>query len=135
MLVSKHSERNIAPKISLYNLRKNNIFERRKVHSFYHGTESLSFLGPKNWDLVELELKQLESLEIFKLKTKKWIPFECIELTYNKLGFFKAERLTMIIDCYYHFYHSRCLYDNMYIYIYIYICIRMFVIFLAIYLI
>ena len=64
-------------KISLYNLRRNNTFERRQVHSVYHGTESLSFLGPKIWDLVPLELKQLESLEVFKLKIKKWIPFEC----------------------------------------------------------
>ena len=35
------------PKISLYNLRSNNTSERRQVHSVYHGTESLSFLGPK----------------------------------------------------------------------------------------
>ena len=66
------------PKISLYNLRRNNTFERRQVHSVYHGTESLSFLGPKISDLVPLELKQLESLEVFKLKIKKWIPFECL---------------------------------------------------------
>ena len=65
------------PKISLYNLRRNNTFERRQVHSVYHGTESLSFLGPKIWDLVPLEFKQLENLEAFKLKIKKWIPFEC----------------------------------------------------------
>ena len=63
-------------KISLYNLRRNNTFERRQVHSVYHSTELLSFLGPKIWDLAPLELKQLESLEIFKLKIKKWIPFE-----------------------------------------------------------
>ena len=36
------------PKISLYNLRGNNTFERRQVHSAYHIAESLSFLGPKN---------------------------------------------------------------------------------------
>ena len=65
------------PKISLYNLRRNSTFERRQVHSVYHGAELLSFLGLKIWDLVPLELKQLESLEVFKLKIKKWIPFEC----------------------------------------------------------
>ena len=65
------------PKISSYNLGRNNTFQRRQVHSVYHSTESLSFLGPKIWDLVPLELKQLESLEVFKLKIKKWIPFEC----------------------------------------------------------
>ena len=64
------------PKISLYNLRRNNTL-RRQVHSVYHGMESLSFLCPKIWDLVPLELKQLESLEVFKLKIKKWILFEC----------------------------------------------------------
>ena len=64
-------------KISLYNLRRNNAFERRQVHSVYHGTESLPFLSPKFWDLVSLELKKLESLEVFKLKIKKWILFEC----------------------------------------------------------
>ena len=52
------------PKIGLYNLCN-------------HGTESLSFLGQKIWDLMPLELKQLESLEVFKLKIKKWISFEC----------------------------------------------------------
>ena len=56
----------------------NNTFERREVHSAYYSTESLSILGPKILDLVPLGLKQLESLEIFKLKIKKWIPFECL---------------------------------------------------------
>ena len=50
------------PKISLCNLCRNNPFWRLQVHSVYHGTESLSFLGPKIWDLAQLELKQLESL-------------------------------------------------------------------------
>ena len=59
------------PKMSFYNLRRNNTFERRQVHSVYHSTESLSFLGPNIWNLVPLELKQLEILEVFKLKIKK----------------------------------------------------------------
>ena len=49
-------------KTSSYNLRRNHAFEKRKVHSVYHGTESLSFLGPKLWDLVPVELKQSDSL-------------------------------------------------------------------------
>ena len=37
--------------------------EKRKVHSVYHGTESLSFLGPKIWNLVPVELmKELGTL-------------------------------------------------------------------------
>ena len=65
------------PKTSLYNLRRNDTFKRRQVHSVYHGTESLSFLGPKIWDLVPSEFKQSQSLEIFKSKIKKWIPSQC----------------------------------------------------------
>ena len=67
------------PKISLHNLRRNNTFERRQVHSVYHGTESIPFLGSKIWELVSLVLKQLESLEVFKLKIKEWIPFEFVK--------------------------------------------------------
>ena len=58
-------------KTSSYSLRRNDTFEKRKVHSVYHGTESLSFLGPKIWDLVPGELKQSETLYSFKLKKKK----------------------------------------------------------------
>ena len=64
-------------KASSYNLRRNDTFEKRQVHSVYHSTESLSFLGPKIWDLVPVELKQSESLDSFKLKIKNWVPFEC----------------------------------------------------------
>ena len=65
------------PKTSSYNLRRNDTFEKRKVHSVYHGTESLSFLGSKIGDLVPMELKQLGTLYSFKLKIKNWVLFEC----------------------------------------------------------
>ena len=64
-------------KTSSCNLRRNNTFEKRKVHSVYHGTESLSFLGPKICDLVRVELKKSETLYSFKSKIKNWVPFEC----------------------------------------------------------
>ena len=65
------------PKTSSYNLRRNDTFEKRKVHSVYHGTESLSFLGPKIWDLVPVKLKQSETPYSFKLKIRNWVSFEC----------------------------------------------------------
>ena len=80
-------------KITWFYLRRNDTFERRQGHSVYYGTESLSFLSPKIWDLVTLELTKLESLEVFKFKIKKWIPFEFEK----KLGFFEAVRLRIII--------------------------------------
>ena len=57
-------------KTSSYNLRRNDAFEKRQVNFVYHGTESLSFLVPKIWDLVPVELNQLEGLDFFKLKIK-----------------------------------------------------------------
>ena len=54
-----------------FNLRRNSSFSVRQVHSVYHGTESLSFLGPKIWELVPEDIKQSECLEIFKNKIKK----------------------------------------------------------------
>ena len=36
-----------APKMSSYDLRKNNSFKRRRVKPVCHGTESVSYLGPK----------------------------------------------------------------------------------------
>ena len=57
-------------KTSSYSLRRNDTFEKRKVHSVYHGTESLLFLGPKIWDLGPGELKQSETLYSFKFKKK-----------------------------------------------------------------
>ena len=70
---------------------RNDTFEKRQMHSLYHGTESLSFLGPKIWNLVPMKLKQSDSLDSFKLKIKNWVPFECLSRlrkTYiQQLGF------------------------------------------------
>ena len=67
----------LVPKTSSYNLRGNDTFEKRKVHPVYHGTESLSLLVPKIWDLVPAELKQSETLYSFKLKIRNWVLFKC----------------------------------------------------------
>ena len=59
-----------APKMSSYDLRNNNSFKRRRVKSVWHGTELVSYLGPKIWDLVPNEIKESESLNGFKFKSK-----------------------------------------------------------------
>ena len=64
-------------KTSLYNLHKNDTYERCQVHSIYHVTESLSLLHPKIWNLIPVELKQSERLYSFIIKIKNWIPFGC----------------------------------------------------------
>ena len=81
-------------KTSSNNLCRNDTFEKRQVYSVYHGTKSLSFLGPKIWDLVPVELKQSDSLDSFKSKIRNWVSFECpwrlCKTYYNKEDFFKA---------------------------------------------
>ena len=59
------------------NLRRNDTFEKCKVNPVYHSAESLSFLGPRIWDLVPVELKQSDAFYSFKSKIKNWVPFEC----------------------------------------------------------
>ena len=48
-----------------YNLRSNSNFAVSNVTSVFHGSESISYLGPKIWDIVPSELKQLTSLNAF----------------------------------------------------------------------
>ena len=60
-----------------YNLRKPCQFYRPEVNSVYHGTESVSFLGPIIWDLVLNELKHVGKLAAFKKAIKKWSPEKC----------------------------------------------------------
>ena len=61
-----------------YNFRRNDTLQRRRVNSVRHGTESISFLGPKIWDLVPSDIKLSQSLSIFKRKIKKWVPLKCL---------------------------------------------------------
>ena len=65
------------PALYPYNLRLKDVLQRRRVNSVRHGTESLSFLGPKIWDIIPENMKQSETVEMFKTKIKRWIPVEC----------------------------------------------------------
>ena len=60
-----------------YNFRRNDTLQRRRVNSVRHGTESVSFLGPKLWDLIPSDIKISQSLSIFKRKFKEWVPLQC----------------------------------------------------------
>ena len=49
-----------------YNLQSNSYFAVPNVKSVFHGSESISYLGPKIWDIAPFELKELTSLNAFK---------------------------------------------------------------------
>ena len=55
-----------------YNLRKPSEFVRPKVHSVFHGKESISYLGPHIWDMIPVEMKNLTTISAFKRKVKNW---------------------------------------------------------------
>ena len=60
-----------------YNLGSSYEFKVENVKTVHHGTESLSFLGPKTWEHVPLKVKSCQILEEFKKKLKSWILENC----------------------------------------------------------
>ena len=76
---------------SRYNLRQILQFSRSLVKSVYHGTDSISYLGPKIWDILTDDYKTIENLNTFKNKIKKWKPKICpcrlCKVYIDRLGF------------------------------------------------
>ena len=60
-----------------YNFRQNRDFRIRSVKSVYHGSESISYLGPKIWEIVPAKIKETNSLNSFKIEIRKWVPQSC----------------------------------------------------------
>ena len=60
-----------------YNLRNPSDFITPQVNSVYYGIESISYLGPKIWDIIPEEFKKKESLNSFKEAIKTWKPNDC----------------------------------------------------------
>ena len=60
-----------------YNFRHRIDFIAPFSRTIYHGTESISYLGPKIWDIVPSELKKAQSLNSFKKSIRKWAPDNC----------------------------------------------------------
>ena len=47
------------------------------IRTVYHGSESISFLGIKIWNIHLDEIKRETSLNSFKKSVKKWEPQDC----------------------------------------------------------
>ena len=63
-----------------YDLRKNSQFTITPIRTVYHGLESISFLGPKIWNVLSDRLKNANSIEAFKMQIKKPKPENCLSL-------------------------------------------------------
>ena len=60
-----------------YSLRNNTSLKVNKLKTVYYGTESLTNLGSKIWNLLPNEYKELKSLSTFKSKISNWVTDEC----------------------------------------------------------
>ena len=60
-----------------HNLRQNSQVSRARINTVYHETDSISNLGPKIWDLVPSNLKEISELDKFLKAIKQWKPEDC----------------------------------------------------------
>ena len=78
-------------KQSHYNLRRCSDFRISSIRIVYHGSESISFLEPKIWNIFPGEIKRQTSQYIFKKSVKKWKPQDCpcklCKVYINDVGF------------------------------------------------
>ena len=60
-----------------YNLRLGKTLISNNVKMAHYGTETISYLAPKIWQLIPDSIKNTESLNVFKRNIKMWIPTAC----------------------------------------------------------
>ena len=77
-----------------YDLRKNSQFTIPPIRTVYHGQESISFIGPKIWNIIPDRLKNANNIEAFKMQIKKWksenCPCRLCKVTVQNVSFFKS---------------------------------------------
>ena len=61
----------------IHDLRKKSQWQLPKINTVSYGRESLRYRGPLTWELVPNDIKQSESLDLFKKKIKVWKPLGC----------------------------------------------------------
>ena len=90
----------IAPKIMCelfneanvpYNLHRDVSFRSYNLKTVLYGTETLSYVGPKIWNLVPSDIRDCATEPIFRQKIKKWklgrCPCRLCKIYIPNLGF------------------------------------------------
>ena len=79
-----------------YNLQSQTDFMRGEnasiLNTQHYGLNSLSYFTPKIWDMIPLEIKNINFLLKFKTEIRKWAPENCSYLCQpyiQNLGFLK----------------------------------------------
>ena len=60
-----------------YNLRRKLFFKIPRNETVHNSFESISYLGPKIWEMLPSEMQECETLFEFKSKVKSWNPINC----------------------------------------------------------
>ena len=60
-----------------YSLRSGSRLHQPSANIVCNGQETVSYLGPKIWNMVPEEMKQKSSLFAFKREIKQWVPNSC----------------------------------------------------------
>ena len=62
---------------NMYNLRNNNEFVIPRIKTVNFGSESIRYRGPQLWFSLPQDIRNTESLSLFKSKIKRWHGEEC----------------------------------------------------------
>ena len=89
--------RNQSPPImnDIFTQKDNSRYNLRQISKFsvYHRSEIVSFLGPKIWDMLPDDCKDIDNLNTVKNKDKKWKPENCpsrhCKIYISNIGFFR----------------------------------------------
>ena len=77
--------------VNVHNLRNKRCWKIPKVRTVGYGTETISYRGPKTWELLPAEIKEAKTLIEFKTKIKRWKPHGCTcrlcKIYISNLGF------------------------------------------------
>ena len=60
-----------------YNLRSQTDFVRDRVNTRRYGLNSRSYFASKVWDMIPLEIKNINSFQKFRTEIRKWAPENC----------------------------------------------------------
>ena len=95
-------------------LRSDYTLERKGNRTFYHGSESLSSLAPKLWDLLPNSIKNSASLTEFKTNINNWAfercPCRICKKYVGRVGFILSRSIgfsLLVLSC---FYVTICIY-------------------------
>ena len=59
---------------SSFSLRNQQTFTTRPIHTVHYESNSLSYLGPKIWEMIPSDVKNLRTVKDFKFFIKRWLP-------------------------------------------------------------